>query len=97
MDELSYRIQSQRRHYLRYLRKLCGVFGILPSSFLIEPIFDEHGTTPVGFGGFSDVYQATLQGCRVAVKTLRVTTAKKPGEVHKVSSFVLRVVGEFSF
>jgi serine/threonine protein kinase len=50
------------------------MFDILPSSFILTPTFDEHAATPFATGGFSDVYEATLGGRRVAVKVLKVST-----------------------
>lgn len=38
------------------------------------PTFDEREATPFATGGFSDVYEATLDGRRVAVKVLKVNT-----------------------
>jgi len=57
---------------MSYLRKLCRTFDILPSSFMLTPQFDERGTTPFATGGFSEVYEATLDGRHVAVKVLSV-------------------------
>jgi len=77
--------KRKRKKCLRYLRKLCGTFGILPSSFILELAFDERGTEPFATGGFSYVYKATINGRPVAVKTLRVPTTADPKKVHKVS------------
>jgi len=57
---------------MSHLRKLCRTFDILPSSFILTPIFGERGTTPFATGGFSEVYEATLDGRRVAIKVLNV-------------------------
>ena len=74
--------QRTRKQYLRHLRKLCGSFGILPSSFFIESTFDKRGTTPFAFGGFADVYDASFGERRVAVKTFRVNGAR--ARAHRV-------------
>jgi hypothetical protein len=78
--------KRNRRQHLKDLRKLCCTFAILPSSFILRPAFDERGANPFATGGFSDVYEATLNGRRVAIKTLRVTTTTDPEKLHKVSS-----------
>ena len=66
--------KEKRTQYMSYLRRLCCMFDILPSSFMLTPTFDGHGVTPFATGGFSDVYEATLDGRRVAVKVLKVNT-----------------------
>ena len=72
--------------------------GILPSSFTPTPTFDEHGTTPFATGGFSEVYEATLGGCFVAVKVLKITSAENIESVRKVGSSLLRLSkGSFTF
>lgn len=59
---------------MSYLRKLCRTFEVLPSSFILTPKFGERATAPFATGGFSEVYEATLDGRRVAVKVLNVNT-----------------------
>ena len=80
--------KRKRKRCLKYLRKLCGAFGILPSSFTVEPTFDERETEPFAAGGFSHVYEATFNGQPVAVKTLKITTTANLEKVHKVNSSV---------
>lgn len=84
--------QKTRKQYLRHLRKLCGSFGVLPSSFFIEPTFDKYGTVPFAFGGFADVYDASFGGRRVAVKTLRVNGALE--RAHRVRRPPPRMIKE---
>ena len=60
------------------------MFGILPSSFMLIPTFDEPRPKPFAGGGFSEVYEATLGGRRVAVKALRIPGAKSIETVQKV-------------
>ena len=67
------------------MRKLCGTFTILPSSFVLGPTFDKREVEPFASGGFSDVYEATLNGRLVAIKTLNVSTSTDPGKAHRVS------------
>ena len=64
------------------------MFDILPSSFMLTPTFDERGTTPFATGGFSDVYEATFGGRRVAVKVLNVDT-ETVKRVRRVSRLFL--------
>ena len=71
---------------MKNLRKLCCAFEILPSSFPLVPTFDGHQTTPFAMGSFSDVYEATLEGRCVAVKTLRITNTGSIDAVRKVCS-----------
>ena len=78
--------RRKRKKYQRYLRNLCGIFGILPSSFMLEPTFDERETEPFATGGFSDIYKATLNRSPVVIKSLRVTTTADLGKVRRVSS-----------
>ena len=68
---------------MRDLRKLCGAFGILPSSFALPPELVEHEPAPFAWGGFSDVYKATFKERDVAVKILRVDTGNIE-HMHKV-------------
>ena len=66
---------------------MCGIFGIFPLSFVLEPTFDERETEPFATGGFSDVYKATLNRCPVVIKSLKVTTIADLGKVHRVSGY----------
>ena len=68
---------------------MCCMFGILPSSFILTPTFDEHGTTPFARGGFSEVYEATFEGRCVAVKALKIPYAESIESVRKVSGLFL--------
>ena len=51
---------------------------------MLGPTFEERGTEPFATGGSSDVYKATLDGCPVAIKTLRVTTTTDLEKLHRV-------------
>jgi len=73
---------------MSYLRKLCRTFDILPSSFILTPTFDERGTTPFATGGFSEVYEASLDGRCVAIKVLDVNAETING-VRRVSCLPL--------
>ena len=74
----------------KYLRRLCGAFGIFPQSFILEQAFDERETAPFATGGFSDIYKATIDGRPVAIKTLRVTTTECK-KAHKVNRSVIKM------
>ena len=54
--------ERKRKRCLKYLRKFCGTFSILPSSFMVEPTSYERETEPFATGGFSYVYKATFNG-----------------------------------
>lgn len=69
------------------MRKLCCTFDILPSSFVLTPAFDEREAVPFATGGFSDVYEASLDGRRVAVKVLKVN-AQTIKSVRRVSGLL---------
>lgn len=83
--------QQKREEYVGYLRELCGSFGIVPSSFLVEPTFEEVEATPFAFGGSSDVYPASFEGRRVATKALRISNNGNLERARKVCSLNLRV------
>jgi predicted unusual protein kinase regulating ubiquinone biosynthesis (AarF/ABC1/UbiB family) len=51
----------------------------------LVPTFDAREAKPFAMGGFSDVYEATLDGRLVAIKTLRVTTTTDLEKLHRVS------------
>ena len=55
---------------LKWLRRICETFGVLPSSLILADILDGRGLTPFATGGFSRVYRTTFNGRPVAVKSL---------------------------
>ena len=75
--------KRKRKRFQKYLRKLCGIFGVLPRSFILVPTFDERETEPFATGGFSDVYKATISTRPVAIKTLKVAAVAQK-KVYKV-------------
>ena len=79
--------QEKKTRYLRYLRRLCGTFGILPSSFVLAPKSIKRAAAPFAYGGFSDVYSATFEGRSVAVKVLRIPIQMDPKKVHRVGFY----------
>ena len=80
-----------RTTYLRHLRRLCGVHGIFPSSFIISGTFDGREVIPFARGGYGTVGQTLFGGRRVAVKTLVVThEAGGLQKLYKVCGLVYR-------
>ncbi|KAF7336057.1 Kinase-like protein [Mycena sanguinolenta] len=65
------RSRSKARHLIQ---KVSEAGGQLPSSLFIEGV-DDHDEHPTFGGGFGDVYQASYQGRRVALKRIRTFTA----------------------
>ena len=70
-----------------YLRKLCGTFGVLPSSFTLPPALVERDPAPFASGGYSNVYKATFRNRPIVIKVLNVITQLEREKLHKVSSF----------
>jgi hypothetical protein len=62
--------EASKRKALRFVVKLSECCGILPPSLHITGVTD-CGKTPVAGGGHADIFQATYQGRRVALKCLR--------------------------
>ena len=52
---------------------------------MLGPTFDKRGVEPFAAGGFSNVYEATLNGPLVAIKTLKLSTATDLRKAHRVS------------
>jgi len=78
--------KQERGQYLRYLRKLCSSFGILPSSFMLPPASIEHDTRPFAFGDCSIVYKVTFVNRPVVVKVLNVFAQTDRERLHRVGS-----------
>ena len=72
---------------MRYLRKLCGTFDILPSSFILPPTSVERDNIYFASSGFANVYSATFNGRPVVVKFLTVTVQTDQVKLRKVSGF----------
>ncbi|KAF9654244.1 kinase-like protein [Thelephora ganbajun] len=62
-----------RRRCFRGLVKVCGEYGILPNSYIIqESDIEKLGESPVSSGGFSDVWPGMHEGEKsVAIKIIR--------------------------
>jgi hypothetical protein len=77
---------QKRKQYQKSLRKLCGNFCILPSSFALAPKSIKCEAKPFASGGFSRVYKGTFEGRPVAIKTLKVDSAADREKLSKVST-----------
>ena len=82
--------QRKRKQFLRHLRRLCSLYGILPSSFTLSPTSVERESEPFASGGCSEVYRATFNGRGAVMKILSVTSQTDSDKLHKVSDFVQR-------
>ena len=65
------------------------MFGILPTSFVLTPTFDERGAEPFAKGGYSEVYKATIGGRCVAVKALKFADTETVENTRKVGGLLL--------
>jgi hypothetical protein len=73
------------------LRRICGTFGVFPSSFTLPDTLDGHGPEPIATGGFSHVYQTSFKGRPVAVKSLVITAGEERlSKLHRVRGLVWR-------
>ena len=78
--------------YLKYLQRLCGASGVLPSSFILADGFDTLESRPFTSGGFADVYRGTYKGQPVVAKALKTTSVDDLENVHKVSGPISRQI-----
>jgi len=74
-----------KRKCLSILCKICGRHALLPSPFKIPLCFDQSNGYPLYRGGYADVWMGEHQGCKVAVKVLRVYSTSDFNEVTSVS------------
>ena len=78
-----------RRRCLRALRKTCGLYGIIPTSYTITQPLSKPGPRAFASGGFSDVWRLTHQhnpNMTFAVKSLRVYEKDPVEKINKVRS-----------
>ncbi|KAF9789402.1 kinase-like domain-containing protein, partial [Thelephora terrestris] len=64
-----------RRRCIRALRKTCGLYGVLPTSYTIAFTLQGRLMRPFASGGFSDIWKMVDEanpGCHFAVKSLHV-------------------------
>ena len=66
------------------LRKLCGTFGKLPTSCLIEEDFKTREEIPFATRGFTDLWKREWNGKKVAVKMLRLAPDDDRSKTIKV-------------
>jgi hypothetical protein len=87
-DDLDFRLTQ------KLLRKLCEKGQVVPSHLYIPDIrnIDQFAS---GQGGFADVYQASLNGKRVAVKRLRHIDNEKAAmeRTKQVVRFITKLPG----
>lgn len=76
-----------RRKCLTYLYRICGHHRLLPSAYRLTATLQK-GETPVGSGGFAEVWKGFYNGRQVAIKILRVYETSDIEEVGKVRSIV---------
>lgn len=89
--------QRKQRQYLRQLRRLCGFFGLLPSSFALPSTAVERENSPFAEGGYSKVYRGTFQSRPVVVKVLTITSQTDRDKLHKVNGSSLVALGDHSY
>ena len=76
-----------RRRCIRALRKTCGLYGLLPTSYTITFSLSKSGQRAFASGGFTDVWRLTdeTDPKRVfAVKSLRVYDQDPVEKINKV-------------
>lgn len=66
------------------LRRLCGTFGGLPTSCLIDQDFGTQEAIPFATRGYTDLWERNWNGRKVAVKTLRFRPDDDRGKTTKV-------------
>lgn len=75
----------RKRRYTRTLRKLYGVCGILPTSYMLpEGGVEIVGQLPRSSGGFADVWIGKYGDIDVAVKVLRLSENDDIDKIKKV-------------
>ena len=85
-----------RKRCIRALRKTCGLYGILPTSYEVTSVLTiPPGRRPSAGGGFADVWRITDEkdggeGEVFAVKALRVYEQDPVDKIRKAWSFSSR-------
>lgn len=67
------------------LRRLCGTFGRVPKSCLINEDFKTKGEMPFVTRGYTDLWQRRWNGRKVAVKELRFAPDDDKKKITKVA------------
>ena len=75
-----------RRRCFRGLVKICGEYGVLPSSYVIhESKIRKLGDSPVSSGGFSEVWPGAYDGEKaVAIKVIKYYGSYNVQEMRKM-------------
>ena len=69
------------------LRELCGTFGRLPRSCLINGDFKTQEQIPFATHGHTDLWKRDLNGRKFAIKALRFHLDSNRSEITKVTTF----------
>ena len=81
-----------RKRCIRALRKTCGLYGILPASYVVPFTLSKPVRRPFSSGGFSDVWKFTEKNNdrAFAVKSLRIYEQDPIERINKVRGFSAR-------
>ena len=71
------------------LRRLCGTFGRLPRSCLINEDFKTQEEIPFATRGYTDLWKREWNGGKVAVKALRFAPDDDRNKTTKVMTFLV--------
>ena len=71
------------------LRRLCGTFGRLPRSCLINEDFKTQEDIPFATRGYTDLWKRVWNGRKVAVKALRFSPDDDRSKTTKVTVFFI--------
>ena len=88
IDSFPADLEHQKR-CIRALRKTCGLYGILPTSYEVTSTFGKPGKRAFASGGFADVWRISDERNRdkmFAVKSLRVYEKDSTEKINKVGS-----------
>ena len=70
------------------LRRLCGTFGRLPESYLINDDLKTHEEIPFVTHEYTDLWKRVWNGGKVAVKGLRFAPDDDRGKITRVMAFL---------
>lgn len=73
-----------RTRCLSTLSKICGCHGLLPKSVQI-PLCYNRMDFPLYHGGYAEVWKGEYEGCKVAVKVLKVYQTSDLDRIKLVS------------
>jgi hypothetical protein len=89
--------QHLGKTYLKDLQRLCGMSGVLPTSFMLTEGFDDVELRPFASSRFADVYKATYKGQSVVAKALKITFVDDLENAHKVSGPIFCTIAWFAY